>query len=206
MIRLVFILFVWLLQACVIAIAVNAGWVEKQLSQEKAHVEAYLGNETAIYLSSETSGLYKKLFLDTHIVSGTYKRLIPDKNKPQHGMEGLAPWLFIWIEERLDAFWWLVYQGIYRLLVIVQWLPYLLALIMAAFVDGLVDRQVKISEYGYANPVRYQIARRSLIILMSVPLLYLSFPLNIHPMVIPAWVCCIALTIMVFVANAQQRL
>jgi hypothetical protein len=132
--------------------------------------------------------------------------LLPDRSRDQKGMEHLAPWLSVWVKGRLDAFWWVVFQGLYRLGLIALWLPALAPLLIALAVDGLVQRQVSKARQGYANPVRYHSAWHALILLAVLPALYLTMPLACHPLVVPLWAIALGAAVRLLLANLQHRL
>lgn len=173
---------------------------------ERGHVSSYLGSGRAAQLDEQAKDWYKKLFTDSRLVSGSYWWLLPDRSKPTHGMGNLAPWLFTWVEARLDTFWWVIYQAVFRVQLLLQWLTYLLPLLLAALIDGVIQRQVKKRSHGYANPVRYHAAWHAITALFVVPPLYLSTPFSLHPIVIPAWAVLLSLAVVALFANIQQRL
>ena len=204
--RAVLLAMLWLFQALIIAVAFSGNWIEEQLRGEQSYVEAYLGEAAASYLSGRSAAIYKSWFVDTQIVASTYEALIPDGSRPQHGMEGLAPWLFTWLEKRLDTGWWMVYQAIYRSLLFLYWIPYLGVLLGAAAIDGFVERKIKKTTHQPANAVRYHTSARTVLVLAFMPLLYLSLPINVHPILVPAWAFLLAIASMVMAANAQHRI
>lgn len=206
MARIMFYILIWVAQVALVALLVNSSWVQEQVHNEKVSVEKYLGQNTSIYLVDVTGSVYQSIFLDTGIVSSSYALFLPDRSEDQKGMENLAPWLMVWMEERLDAFWWLVYQAIYRTEIFLQWLPYLLPLLLVSLGDGLVQRKVQKSEYGYANPVRYHAAWHALTIFTVLPLLYISLPLAVHPLAVPLWAISISAIGTVLFANIQHRI
>lgn len=204
--RAVLLAMLWLLQAAIIALAFKASWIEEQLRGEQSYVEGYLGETAANDLSGRSAAIYKRWFVDTQIVARSYEALIPDRSGPQHGMEGLAPWLFGWLEARLDTAWWMVYQAIYRSLLFLRWLPYLGALLAASMLDGFVERKIKKTTHQPANNVRYHTSARAVLLLAFLLLFYLSLPINVHPIVVPAWGFLLAIASMVMAANAQHRI
>ena len=100
----------------------------------------------------------------------------------------------------------MAYQAIYRLLLFSEWMPYLGILILAAVIDGLVERKIRKKNRGYANPVRYRAGIRLLIILFVVPLLYLTLPISVTPLLVPAWIFAAGAVLMLVTANAQHRI
>jgi len=205
MARVLALLILLILQGVLIVLLVNAAWVERQCAGEQARIEAYLGSVRQDHIRQRALGIYRGWFVESGAVTRSYERLLPDRTKAQYGMEGLAPWFFVWLERRLDAFWWLVFQAIYRAQVIGEWLPYIGLLAAVSSADGMLQRQVRRASAGYASADRYTLARRALMILGFLPFVYLSLPLSIHPMAIPIWGVLLSIALAVFAANAQHE-
>lgn len=206
MTRAFVMLVLWLLQAALIVLLVNAEWVGKQAQLEHVSVARQFGQSRYAQLETRARATYAEWFIDTRIQQQSYSRLLPDATRLQHGMEGLAPWFFEWLKHRLDAFWSLVFQGISRVQVLREWLPILLVIGGVAVLDGLVQRQIKRSCHALASADRYLFARRALLCLLFSPLLYLSLPIAITPYVVPVWGACLAITLTLLTAHAQHRI
>jgi len=206
MARALLLVLLWVIQVAAVAVFTSSTWLQEQIAQEKMGVQAYLGEETAHHLSAKADDGFRRMFVDTEVVSHVYRFLIPDDSVPKHGTEGLAPWFFEWLDDSLRTFWFVAYQAIYRLLLFSEWMPYLGILILAAVIDGLVERKIRKKNRGYANPVRYRAGIRLLIILFVVPLLYLTLPISVTPLLVPAWIFAAGAVLMLVTANAQHRI
>jgi hypothetical protein len=205
MARVLALLVVWVLQGSLIVLLVNAEWLEHQSTLEQARIEEYLGAIRHEHIKERAWALYRSYVIDTGAVARSYERLLPDRTAPQHGMEELAPWFFEWLKHRLDAFWWLVFQAIYRVQVLVEWLPYWGVVVFVAAADGWFQRQVKRASAGYASADRYTLARGALLILGFLPFIYLSLPVSIPPVLVPVWGILFCAASAVFIANAQHE-
>ncbi len=206
MVRLLVLLLLWVVQAAFVILLVNAPWLEQQATHEQTRVEGHFGSARYERVAKRAVANYRSWFVESGIVAASYERLLPEPNRPQHGMEGLAPWFFGWLRHRLDAFWWLVYQAMHRAQLIREWSPILGTLIAAAGTDGLVQRQIKRCQHGRASSDRYTLARRALFLLGSAPALYLSLPVSVSPIAVPIWGSLLALCLLVFMASAQHEL
>lgn len=204
--RTLILVLLWLVQATFVAVLVNAEWLEKQMAQERSLVSQYMGESTESALATGSDGVYAQLFVDSGAVQWGYAKLLPDPTQPKYGMDGLAPWWFTWLQHRLDAFWWMVYQCTYRLKLTAHWLPYFAVLIACAGIDGLTQRQVKRAEFAYASSDRYILAKRSLLLLIAAPFLYSCVPVLIHPLVVPVWGMCVAAAVSLLLGNAQHQI
>ena len=206
MARALLLLLLWIIQVAAVAVFASSTWLQEQIVQEKKSVQAFLGEDTARLISVKADDRFRQTFVDTEVVRHVHRFLIPDESVPKHGTEGLAPWFFEWLSDSLQTFWFVVYQAIYRLLLFSEWLPYLGILILAAGIDGLVERKIRKKNRGYANPVRYRAGIRLLIVFSIVPLLYLTLPISVTPLLVPLWIFGAAAVLMLVTANAQHRI
>jgi hypothetical protein len=209
MIRLWVILVLWVLQAALIALFVSADWVRGQVDSERSRVADYLGQETAGAIAHQTQATYRRIAVDSGLQRLTYRALIPwhVPDKPVTGLEDMAPWLFAWMEARLDAFWWLVYQAVFRLMQMGVWLPYLGVFLVAGLGDGLMVRAVTKTAIGdHTSALRYDLGIQSLLALVAAPLVYLSLPLSVPPVVIPLWGGLACAALLLTGASLQKRL
>lgn len=206
MIRALLVLLVWAVQATLICLLVTDGWVEREFSEERSLVASELGSQRANALAGRAERAYRRWFVDNGRVAGSYATVLPDHTVPQQGMENLAPWAFRWAGHRLDAFWWLAYQAVYRLFLLGVWFPYVAVASGAALIDGLVRRQIKRANSGYASGDRIAIARAGLLVLLLGPLFYLSLPIAVPPMMLPLGGAGLALLCSLYAANIQHRI
>jgi len=200
------LLLIWIVQATVIVLLVNAEWVQQQSVVEKERIARDVGEQRSASMMRRAQALYEGWFTETGIRQQTYRRLLPDPSQPRSGVEGLAPWFFEWLKCRLDAFWALVFLGLCRAHLLLEWVPLLTASGAAAIIDGLVQRRIKRFNHALASADKYLMAKWGLTALLFVPLVYLSSPIAVTPLVVPAWGACLSLTCMLLVANAQHRI
>jgi hypothetical protein len=205
MARVLLLLCLWALQACLIGLLVDAEWVERQLDAERALVQAQFGTQRSALVTERARNTYRDWFVANGVVQAGYARLLPDPSIPARGMLGLAPWFFRWLEHRLDAFWWLVFEALCRVQLLRAWAAHLTVLAVAACIDGLVRRQIHRVDHGYASGDRYLIARRVLLVFAIAPAIYLSMPIAIAPLAVPLWGALVALGLSQLTANTQHR-
>jgi hypothetical protein len=203
--RIVVLVLLWLIQAVFVVVLVNAEWIQNQLSRERELVKVYLGQGVEGILSDSTEQTYDGWFVRTGAVKACYEKLLPDPAIPKHGMENLAPWWFKWLEERLDAFWWVIYQSLYRSQLILHWLPLIALFVACALIEGLAQRALKRSTFAYASADKHVFAKRGLVLLAMSPLMYFVLPFYVHPSVVPIWGAAVVFATTVLIANAQHH-
>ena len=196
----------WMLQGTFVVLLVNAQWLESQSLREQAKAEAFLGTALHERVRERATATYRDLLIDTRVMPLSYERLLPASGIEQKGMEGLAPWFFSWLEDRLDALWWVVFHAIYRVQTLWEWLPFIGSVLAVSTIDGMSTRRVKRVNNVYASADRYVLGRRFLFVLMIAPLLYLFIPLSISPIAIPLWGGALAVALAMCVANLQQQI
>lgn len=197
-------LTLWMLQLGIVVIVASPSWMRAQLAAEKAAVALYLGEAQARDLSDRSDAVFRVLLVNTGAVSTAERAFLP-RPSPRMGDKDI-PVLFDWMGRVLTTFWFVLYQGIYRALLMAEWIPVLGAVLGAAVVDGAVARSINKSTCRYANPVRYRAGIRTLIALLVAPMFYLSIPFSVPPVVIPLWFFCLAGGVIVVMANAQHRI
>lgn len=206
MARLLALLLLWIGQATLIVLLVNAEWMQQQSTVEQQRIARHMGVQRSAAMIERAQTRYRDWFSATGIREQTYRRLLPDPSLPRTGVEGLAPWFFEWLKRRLDAFWALVFLGICRAHLFVEWAPLLMAAGAAAIIDGVVQRRIKRFNHALASADKYVLAKCALMVLTFVPLLYLSAPIAITPLIVPGWGACLALTCMLLASHAQHRI
>lgn len=198
---------VWLLQSALILVFVSSGWIEKQISKERAAAEQYLGTQSAAYLKNRSDETFSSLFVETGIVQYTYDTYIPRRTQDRvTGMEDLAPWAFRWMRGRLDALWWWLYQAISRVHLVLYWAWYFIPFLAAALVDGMAVRRVRIYSAAYNNAVRFKAASGTLAFALFFPLLLITLPIAVPPVTIPLWMLLAGLVVMTWSSNLQHHL
>lgn len=199
---------VFLLEIVLAALIISPEFIRKELAEEQQHVVNALGARVEHGLREQSAEAFRTVLVDTGVVRASYDMLVPteDQRRRSVGMEELGGSTFVWVGERLKAFWNSVYQMFYRFSVLWAWAPAILPLAIPAVIDGLSIREIKKMSYGYASPVRYHAMTHALVfLLMAIPI-YVAFPISVNPLVIPIWAVLVCLALMIFTANVQKRL
>lgn len=83
------------------------------------------------------------------------------------------------------------------------WFLILLPVFVAAVIDGFVQRAIKRDEFGAIRPAAYSLTSMIVIPLAMAPIVYLSVPVPISPLVSPLWALLMALPLSSMVSNSQ---
>ena len=90
-----------------------------------------------------------------------------------------------------------------RMAIVFIWLAFLAPLFIASVYDGLMQRNVKMSEFGSLRPATFTLAGMVVIPVIALPLIYLVLPFSLSPLLAPAWAALVALPLSILVANSQ---
>lgn len=205
MVRVLTLTLLWLMQAGLVLILVNAEWLDREARSERVTVAEHLGIGRYAQLEARARVTYDKWFVATRVRDESYARLLPEPSRPKDGMENLAPWFFKWLKERLDVFWSLVFQAFCRVQLLREWGTWILVVTIAAICDGFVQRRIKAANHGLASADKYAVARNVVTLVMFAPFLYLSMPISVTPIAVPVWGAILAIALMLLTAHAQHR-
>lgn len=90
-----------------------------------------------------------------------------------------------------------------RLAVLIFWMLFLLPMFAATVFDGLMQRAVKQAEFGSLRPATFTLAGLVVIPLLSLPVLCLTMPFPLSPLLAPAWAAVVALPLSILISNSQ---
>lgn len=83
------------------------------------------------------------------------------------------------------------------------WFLLLFPVFLASVVDGMMQRSIKRSEFGAIRPAAYAVTSATVIPLLFAPLVYLTVPMPVTPLVAPIWALLIILPLSAMVSNMQ---
>jgi hypothetical protein len=90
-----------------------------------------------------------------------------------------------------------------RLAIVLFWLAALAPFFAATVFDGLMQRSVKQAEFGSLRPATFTLAGMLVIPILALPVLYLTLPFSLSPLLAPVWAAVVAIPLSVLVSNSQ---
>ena len=159
-------------------------------------------------ISQRTTDWYQGIIVESGFQAGAYKLFIPNREEKRAGerMSDLGKREFVWFEGKLDNFFNLIYQFMLRISHILSWYPLLIITIVPAFIDGVMSREVKKTNFDYTSPIlSFYSAKLSGLLFIGV-WVALWLPLAYPPIFVPIFCLLLCYLIRVFVANLQKRL
>lgn len=85
-----------------------------------------------------------------------------------------------------------LYGLVFRGCIMLHWMAYIGAFLIAAIADGVCQRRVKLATAATLSPLRYTLAMHLLVVIAFSPIIYLLAPITVTPWFMPAWVLVIA--------------
>ena len=95
------------------------------------------------------------------------------------------------------------YVAAMRLAIAIFWLAALAPFFAATVFDGLMQRNVKQAEFGSLRPATFTLAGMLVIPILALPVLYLTLPFSLSPLLAPVWAAVVAILLSVLVSNSQ---
>lgn len=90
-----------------------------------------------------------------------------------------------------------------RLAIMLFWLLFLLPMIAATVFDGLMLRAIKQAEFGSLRPATFTLAGMLVIPLLALPVLYLTMPFSLSPLLAPLWAAAVSIPLSILISNSQ---
>lgn len=170
---------------------------------ELAMMERALGRPGTNTIVTQTNAVYDDLFVQTGILGGLRKSTTHEDDRMSAGSNlGSAFYHFTTaMNNYLLGLITLMYLSLLRLVMLIQWSPFLVPFIAAAIVDGLTQHKILHASVAVSNPVKFKWATQLLMIGLAMPVLYLFSPLPITPYFILGWAVVMALPLMSVIAQ-----
>lgn|SRR5574344_161022 len=193
-----------------LGLVVPTSAIEKSMNTEKEDIKLFLGQESADFVYTFAQDMYESSIVNSGLYESVYTFLIPTEEQKQasKGMEelGTREGVFDWTISRLDALCYTIYQFYVRVGTCLIWLPYVLILLIPAFICGVLERKVKQSNFAYSSPIVTQYATRFFIWLGLATVMLVFVPIPFPPEIIPIILMVVCVLIGQSIGNIQKRL
>lgn len=181
-------------------------WMLGQINKERESISAWIGYDKTMEVVKASDSVYKKYFKDSGIESMAYAVFVPTFSgfDPKNETGKRGKYFFDKIDDQLTVLWSNVYYAIQRIRLIIEWLPYMLPILLPAIIDGAMQRETKKVSYGYTSEFRYNSGHKALTLLVIIPFLYLLCPIAVSPLAVPIWALALSIVAVVMSANFQK--
>lgn len=197
-----------MLEIIIISVLVPGDWTGRVINKEKQMIQNQLGAEISHWIGQTSHHWYRSWIVDTQMEQSMRDFFIPTEEQRlrSKGMESMGGFWFVWVEDRIQAFFDVLYQVLTRFALLMVWLPFVLILLLPALWDGLMTWNIKKTTFDFSSPI---IHRYSMLALSTGGILLvmgLFAPLAIPPGVLPSMIIGLALMAGLALSHLQKKI
>lgn len=182
--------------------------VLERIKGEVAQTDALFGNVSARDIVRQTNGYFDAMFVQTGLTALGSKGRSSDeeveRTKSSSPLGTTMGKLADSTNSYIDA---LIAQGYaltLRLVLMLQWVPYIAPFAVSVAVHGLAIRKIKFDTGGMISPMVYAGGLHMMVIILLFPVLYLILPIQLTPMFVPYWLVISAIPTILVLSNIQR--
>lgn len=182
------------------------GHAERSRAIEERGAIVVFGETQAMRAARFAERNFTRHLVETNVIERSHDILIPKPEaRERAGRVGeITPGLFVWVKQRIDGFWKMVY-GIYHRVALMGFaLLICIPVIWVALIDGLVGRKINIYTDNVSTPVYFHGAKAAFGVVMTLPLFLLLLPMGLSPMVWYGWLLILPVVIWISSRNVQE--
>lgn len=205
--RLTFWLFFGFAILMLYLLTVKQDWITDSLAKERAATYALLGQRTAHLVEVRATNMFTATFTNSGALSVTER--VVGAGMPaavsDDAIGSAADTVALWIQERVQTAWLIVFQVVVRLSLAIVWWPLALICLVPFVSDAVARRAVMASNFDHNSPHLFSIAMRYMLLaLVALPIMLLV-PYAMPPHLMPIVIFTIALAIWLVVVNFTKR-
>jgi len=177
----------------------------QRIEREFQASTAIFGAPRASAITERANAAYDSL-VEGLGIAHTIRRGFSKSDDHEHMMFGKKPSMTMgsFVNNYLQTMMTQIYGVFFRGSLMIQWLAYVGAFLIAAFVDGMVQRKVKHETLAMNAPVKFAYAFHTVIIIVFSPIAYLLLPFSVTPWFMPLWALAISYPMAKAIANAVR--
>lgn len=185
----------------------DSEFARKNTQAEDEMLERSFGTETAMAITNQADIWYDRYIVANDLEEKTLHHFVPtqEERNASRGIETMGDWLFPIVEERIVGMFDMIYWVFKRIALMCIWLPLLLPLLVVSIWDGMLQRRIKLENFGLASPLKQRIGYLGAVFGMCGILIWFFVPYAIEPHVAPALLGMIALLMGTAISNLQKR-
>lgn len=201
------IAWVLVLELFLILTFVPGEWTESVIKSERQKISQSLGVETVEWIHGKADKWYNATMIDSGVYDAMHHAVVPTRKErdSSRGMEGLGAAVWPWVENRLGALMYVIYQVFARVALLMVWAPYMLILFVPAVWDGLMSWRIKRTNFGYSSPVIHRYGIRGMAAILQLTLIAFFAPIALNPIFVPIAMMGVSVMIGMAIANFQKR-
>jgi hypothetical protein len=169
--------------------------VSKHIIEEQAMVQSFMRDSASNRIQSRTNDTYSICCNWLADISRTY--FVP----PSRDEDGM----FDTMARGHQEFWTSVYLIIYRLFVLIEWLLVFGVVFIACVVQGLVKRDVDVTNTAWSSPIRYHSGLHFALAVIGIQVNLFFYPWVLHPIVPVATLTVFSFVLFIITSNIQHK-
>jgi len=186
---------------------ISASSYQARFQKELAMLEHTFGERAAKQIMGITDNMYASIFEDSGFRSWTMDMYYVSNSEIAQGeSEGGIPTgkAAGYSQNYLVSLFINFYELTFRLTQMGLWFIYTLPFVLAAVVDGLMQRQVKMASFIYSSPSVFNAAWHTLILIIFLGVCYFNTPFAVPPIIFPFLSGLMAFTLRLLLSNLQR--
>lgn len=196
------------LEVCVALLLLSPSSIRYSAAVESKWIVSSLGKETNEFIKTKANDWYLDLVVDSNLEDGLRNFLFPSEHERRNTLavremdELLAPHF----QTRLDSFLDLIYWMLRRCALFMVWLPICLPALFVSVIFGLLERQIKRTDFSYTSPTVLRYSWRSCGFLTMLFFMLFVLPLAVPPILVPVVVCFVMLFMGVSLSHLSKKI
>lgn len=181
--------------------------IDKVMEKEREWSVALMPAEDMERIVSQTNAIYTYLVIDSGLKREAALMFLDRGTETVNAFEEKVGWWFKYLEDRGVALQKIAYQVIYRMVLAMHWLPFMLVTLVPAVFSGIMRWQAKRYGFDYSSQVVNNHA--AILIVWSVIALPVSvlLPVPLPPLVIcTGLIAIMPMIIRLMISNLPKRL
>lgn len=166
-----------------------------QVVVEQEMVETYMREESAERIRDRTNSTY--IFCCNWFADLTRTYFVPPSTDDKGFSDAMR--------NGHQEFWTSVYLIIYRSYIVIEWLLVFWVVFIASFVQGLVRRDISVTNTAWSSPVRYHLGLHYGLGVFGIQLNLFFYPWPLHPFVPVVTLSIFAFVLYFIASNIQHK-
>jgi len=179
-----------------------------RIKEEVAQTDALFGGASASSIVHQTNDYFDVFFVQTGLMAmGSNGKSSEDEVARTKAASPLGNTMGALADKTNDYMDALLAQGYaltLRLVLMMQWLPYVAPFVAGVVVHGLSIRKIKFDTGGMISPMVYASGLHMMVVILLFPVLYLILPIQLTPMFVPYWLLISAVPTILVLSNIQR--
>jgi len=181
--------------------------IDKVLEKEREWSEAILPKDDMDKIVGQTNAIYTFLVIDSGLKREAALMFLDRGTKTVNAFEEKVGWWFTYLEDRGIALQKIAYQVIYRIVLAMHWLPFMVVTLVPAVFSGIMRWQAK--RYGFDFSSQVINNHAAIFIVWGIIALPISvlLPLPLPPLVVcTGLIAVMPLIIRLMISNLPKQL